>query len=202
MVAMTERDLPIILASESPRRRDILTMLGIRFEVDPSGIDEPLPPTHERPGDLVRDASLAKARSVGHRRPGRIVIAADTVVTMDGFILGKPADPLDAARMLRQLAGRSNVVYSGVAIVAADGREGADWESTRVEMAPMSEPEIGWYVASGEPLGKAGAYAIQGLGARFIRRIDGCYYTVVGLPVYKMISLARDLGIALRAGGE
>jgi septum formation protein len=197
MPSNVDPQAPIILASQSPRRRDILRMLGIVFEVDPSGIDEPLPSCHEDPGRLVRDAALAKARRVSGRRPNAIVIGSDTVVTIDGHVLGKPSDSAEAARMLRQLSGRTNVVYSGVAIVTSDGRDAAGWESTAVEMGPMSDEDIAWYVGTGEPLGKAGGYAIQGSGARFIRRIDGCYYTVVGLPVYKMICLAQELGVSL-----
>jgi septum formation protein len=172
-------------------------MLGISHEVDPSNMDEPLPETHSDPASLVREASLAKGRHVRSRHRDGIVVASDTVVTLDDLVLGKPSDADDAARMLRQLSGRTNVVHSGIAILTADGREAVDSEATSVAMAAMSEEEIAWYVGTAEPMDKAGAYAIQGLGARFIRGIEGCYYTVVGLPVFKMISLARDLGITL-----
>ena len=172
-------------------------MLGIRFDTVPAGIDERMPREHSDPEALVREAALAKARAVHEQRTDALIIGCDTLVTLDGYILGKPVDDREAMRMLAQLAGRENVVYSGIALIAPDGREVAGAEATTVTMTLMSAAEIAGYVSTGEPLDKAGAYAIQGLGARFIERIDGCYFNVVGLPVHRMLALARELGIEL-----
>lgn len=178
----------IILASQSPRRAELLERAGIAFEVDPADVDE-----RERPGEdaraYVTRIARDKAAAVAARHPGRAVLAADTTVVLDGAILAKPADRADAARMVRALAGRDHEVLTAVA-VARDGEMRAYVESTRVTVAPMTDDEVAWYVASGEADDKAGAYGIQGLFSRFIPRIDGSYTNVVGLPVeavYRML---------------
>jgi len=170
----------LVLASQSPRRADILRQAGIPFVVRAVEVDEtPLP--EERPEDYVRRLAEEKARAVP-ADPGETVLAADTTVVVDNEMLAKPADAADASRMLALLSGRCHEVLTGICL-----RRGAqfltDWASTRVWFGPMSGDEIASYVASGEPMDKAGAYAIQGLASKYIERIDGCYFNVVGLPV-------------------
>ncbi len=172
--------LSLVLASQSPRRAELLRAAGFTFEVRPADVDERLA-AGEAPDVAVRRLAEDKARAV-EATPEAIVLAADTLVVLDGVPLGKPADDAEAADMLRRLAGRSHEVVTGIAL-----RQGthlvADVATTRVWMSPLSDADIAWYVASGEPRDKAGAYAIQGLASRFIPRIDGSYTNVVGLPV-------------------
>jgi septum formation protein len=170
----------IVLASASPRRADLLAAAGVMFEVKPAEVDE-RPLYGEAPGDYAIRVAVDKARACP-AAPGDIVLGADTVVVVDGLILGKPADDGDAARMLRLLSGRTHGVLTGVAVRRGQ-REAAAVESTAVTFSPLSEADIAWYVASAEPRDKAGAYAVQGLASRFIPRIDGSYSNVVGLPV-------------------
>jgi septum formation protein len=171
---------PIVLASASPRRASLLAAAGFTFVVRPAEVDES-PLGGESPADYVARVARDKARASG---PGtdEVVLAADTVVVVDGMILGKPADDHDAARMLRLLSGRVHEVLTGIAIRAGD-RETSAVESTAVTFVPLADEAIRWYVASGEPRDKAGAYAVQGLASRFVSRIDGSYSNVVGLPV-------------------
>jgi septum formation protein len=138
---------------------------------------------------------LAQAKAAARVGPGELVLAADTVVVIDGELLGKPRDPEDARRMLGRIAGREHTVLTGVALEdAAAGRRTAALGSSRVRMAPLSPPEIAWYVATGEPLDKAGSYAVQGLGALFVEEIFGNYTNVVGLPLPLTYGLFRELG--------
>lgn len=178
----------VILASASPRRREILATFGVQFEILPADADEHSDITD--PVALVKELSLRKARAVrellrarGKWNEDTLIIASDTVVENGGEILGKPKNDEDAARMLRGLSGRSHRVVSGVALLCG-AKEAVDADSTAVHFTPMSEKDIEWYVKSGEPRDKAGAYAVQGLAALFIRGIDGDYFNVVGLPVY------------------
>lgn len=187
----------LVLASASPRRRELLTQAGFSFEVHPAEIPEdPLP--GEDPVVYVTRLAREKAQAVfdsltqtapsisldsqQQEGPFLVVLGADTTVTLDGFILGKPQDASDAARMLRLLSGRTHRVITGVAIVSAEKTE-ATAEATDVYFLPLSEEEIAAYVATSEPMDKAGAYAIQGRAARWIPRIEGCYFNVVGLPI-------------------
>lgn len=173
----------MILASASPRRAELLAAAGFRFEVAPADVDE-TPQAGEPPAAYALRVARDKAAAAAGALAGRalIVLAADTVVAIDGQILGKPADEPDAARMLRLLSGRLHEVHT--AVVVGDGaRVQHAVVTTRVRFQPLSEPEIAWYVASGEPDGKAGAYAIQGLGARFVEWIEGSWSNVVGLPI-------------------
>jgi septum formation protein len=180
----------LVLASESPRRAEILRQAGIEFVVRAVPVDE-TPLAGEPPEDYVRRLAERKARAAP-AADDETVLAADTTVVVDDEMLGKPANAADARRMLAALAGRSHEVLTGVAL-----RRGKlvarDWASTRVKFAPMSAREIDEYVASGEPMDKAGAYAIQGLASKFIERIDGCYFNVVGLPVALVYRLLRGL---------
>jgi septum formation protein len=170
----------IVLASASPRRAELLAAAGVMFEVKPAEVDE-RPLDGEAPGDYAIRVAADKARAC-RAAPGDIVLAADTVVVVDGLILGKPADDGDAARMLRLLSGRTHSVLTGV-VVRRGPREASAIESTAVTFSPLSETDIAWYVASAESRDKAGAYAVQGLASRFVSRIDGSYSNVVGLPV-------------------
>ncbi len=192
----------LILASASPRRRELLAAAGYEFDVEVAAIDERRT-DDEAPDAYVDRMARLKAACVAAAHPDRLVLGADTVVVADGDVLGKPADSADAARMLRRLNGRAHDVFTGVAIVRG-AEQWARVERTRVWMAPLSEADLGWYVASGEPLDKAGAYGIQGLASRFISRIDGAYGTVVGLPVATVAALlgrATGLsGVASRDG--
>ncbi|MCC6226016.1 MAG: septum formation inhibitor Maf [Microthrixaceae bacterium] len=179
-----------VLASASPRRRDLLELLGHAFEVEAAEIDEsPLP--GEAPTQLVSRLARAKATSIAARHPGSVVIGADTVVAVDGRILGKPTGAADAVSMLDLIAGRSHSVSTGVAVLAG-GRAYSAAAETTVAIAPMTAAEIDDYVATGEPLDKAGAYGIQGIGGRFVERIDGSYHNVVGLPLTLLVRLLRE----------
>jgi septum formation protein len=172
--------MALILASQSPRRREILARAGLEFQVAAAGVDESVA-VGETPGQHVRRLARAKAEAVP-LPAAAVVLAADTVVVVDGEILGKPADAGEAARMLRRLAGRWHEVVTGICLrTATQTWVGA--ETTRVRFRPLSEDEIRLYAASGEPLDKAGGYAIQGLASKFIDRIEGCYFNVMGLPV-------------------
>ena len=179
--------MKLILASASPRRAEILRSAGLQFTVLSSAVDEtPMP--SEVPQDLVRRLALAKAELVAARALGpAIVIAADTVVVLEGAILGKPRTSEDARQMLEKLSGRTHSVMTGVALIRLPDAERREFiEATQVHFASVSNEEILKYLGSGEPFGKAGAYAIQGLGGRFIPRIDGCYFNVVGLPLARL----------------
>jgi septum formation protein len=176
----------LILASASPRRRELLTQAGFEFQVHPAHIPEDPRPGEEPVAYVTRlareKAQTAFARLAEESPSGLVVLGADTTVTVDGEILGKPEDAADAARMLRMLSGRSHLVVTGVAVVTAQSTEVAS-EVTAVRFLTLSEAEIEAYVASGEPMDKAGAYGIQGRAARWIPRIEGCYFNVVGLPL-------------------
>lgn len=185
----------IILASASPRRRELLEQIGLSFRVIPSSFDESAVRSTE-PMGLAEALALGKARAVADGVRSGIVIGADTLVVRAGAILGKPRDDADAARMLRLLSGGWHEVVTGIAVIdAASGRERSAREVTRVKMRDLTAAEIAAYVASGEPADKAGAYAIQGLASLFIERIDGCYANVVGLPVFRLAVLLREFGI-------
>ena len=187
----------LILASASPRRRELLTQAGFSFEVHPAHIPEdPLP--NENPIAYVTRLAREKAEVVFKKlnqdsgsqlsSDELMVLGADTTVVLDDRILGKPADAADAARMLRSLSGRSHRVITGVALATAHGTEVAA-EVTGVRFVTLSEQEIDAYVATGEPMDKAGAYAIQGRASRWIPRIEGCYFNVVGLPLALVCAL-------------
>jgi len=184
----------LVLASASPRRAELLEAAGYTFTVDPADVDE-----GERPGETpeayVRRVALDKARVVAARRrkPAEIVLGADTTVVVNGEILAKPADESDAIRMLELLAGVEHRVFTGVAAISGE-TELVEVVATRVRLLPLEKDEILWYVGTGEPMGKAGAYAIQGRAARFVDWIEGSWSNVVGLPVStvsRMIGLLR-----------
>ena len=191
--------MPIVLASASPRRAELLRAAGIEFEVIPAHIDETAQ-ADESPDAYVRRIADAKARAIAGRVSDRIILAADTTVVIDDRMLAKPEDDEDAKRMLRMLSGRTHEVLTAVAVCRAT--EGSvplrttplvEVERTLVEFAPLTEFEIDWYVATGEPRDKAGAYAIQGYASRFITRIDGSYSNVVGLPMAMVYDMLKGL---------
>jgi len=190
----------LVLASASPRRRELLAQAGFSFTVHPAHVPEDPFPGEEPIAyvtRLAREKAEAVFRELSSREPGspHMVLGADTTVTIDGQILGKPEDPADAARMLRLLSGRSHHVITGVAVVTAESAQVAA-EVTGVRFLSLSDEEIASYVATGEPMDKAGAYAIQGRAARWIPRIEGCYFNVVGLPLALVSSLLEPLTIA------
>ena len=178
--------VPFVLASGSPRRRLLLRQLGFSFSVIPADIDESALDTRNlTPAEVARQLAIRKAKTVSRRRRGALVLGADTLVVHKGRILGKPADANEAKVMLRRLSDSEHTVYTGIALQHAASDRAADAvASTVVTFGSLSDKEISHYVATGAPLDKAGAYGIQDdLGAIFIRRIDGDYYTVVGLPM-------------------
>jgi septum formation protein len=190
----------LILASSSPRRAEILRHAAIPFEVRAAGVDESRHP-NEAPGDYVRRLAIAKAQAVAESERSSdsetLILGADTVVVIEKDILGKPATPEDARRMLRQLSGRTHEVHTGLAVLRADrAQELVVEEITRVEFAPLTEAEIESYLATGEPFDKAGAYAIQGVGGRYVTRIEGCYFNVMGLPLARLWTSLREFGWA------
>jgi septum formation protein len=185
----------LLLASSSPRRSQILEMIGWPFELGPIEVDESL-----RDGESAREyvarLAEAKARASAAVHTHRPVLAADTTVVVDGHILAKPADVEDGKRMLRLLQGRWHQVLTAIALLSEATAE-VDVEMTEVRFAPMSEAEIDWYVETGEPMDKAGAYAIQGKGSRFIEGIKGDYFNVMGLPVRMLYELIKGQTIDL-----
>ncbi|HQR59903.1 MAG TPA: Maf family protein [Methylophilaceae bacterium] len=190
----------IYLASRSPRRGELLEQLGVSFEVLPSDVDESVLPD-ESPEHYVLRLARAKAlvcvqRLAVQGLPPRPVLAADTTVCIDGMVLGKPEHDVDAAAMLRRMSDRWHAVHTAIAL-AHDGRVEVALSSTQVEVALLGEDEIAAYVASGEPRDKAGAYGIQGLAGAFIRRIEGSYSGVMGLPVYETAQLLKKFGVKL-----
>ena len=187
---------PLILASASPRRRELLESLDLDFTVRPAAVDE-TPNPGERPRDLVRRLAREKAEAAG--RDGEWVLAADTIVVEDGEVLGKPRDRDHAGEMLQRLQGRWHLVLTGVALKPPDGDTLHAVESTRVLFAELTPEQIDWYVATGEPDDKAGAYAVQGLGALFVSEIDGNYSNVVGLPLPTVRQLFEGAGSDVRA---
>ena len=185
----------LVLASASPRRRELLSSLGLDFEVRPSAVNE-TPHPGEQPHALVRRLAIDKVRASA--RPGEIVLAADTIVTVEREVLGKPRDAGDARRMLRLLGGREHTVLTGVALMdGSTERLESAVEASRVRLAQLSAAELDWYLATGEPFDKAGAYAIQGLGAVFVEAVFGSYTNVVGLPLPTTYRVFQDLGCDL-----
>jgi len=172
--------MTVVLASKSPRRQEILKFAGIPFTVRASDVPE-VPEEGESPEMYVKRLAVAKAHAVA-RTSREIILAADTTVVVDDHILEKPADPDDASRMLRKLSGREHQVHTGVCLLGQD-REIVDVATTVVRFSELSMVEVGDYVRSGEPMDKAGGYGIQGLAAKFVESIDGCYFNVMGLPI-------------------
>jgi len=185
------------LASASPRRAELLKQIGVEFELATGNVQE-RPHPDEAPPDYITRLARAKVVAVARQREAGLIIGADTIVVLDGQLLGKPEDAADAERMLKSLSGRWHAVMTGVALYdVASRQEVADFDKTLVKFARLTNLEIDWYIKTGEPMDKAGAYGIQGLGGLFVDEIAGNYYNVVGLPLPLVYRLARRLGYSL-----
>ena len=191
-------DPRVVLASSSPRRRQLLTLIGIPHTVVPADIDEAVLPG-EQPASHAERLAREKALVIARRHPEAIIIGADTIVVVDGDILGKPADDAVAGTMLRRLAGRSHVVLTAVAVARGD-RLVSGVESVNVTFRALSDADIAGYVATREPMDKAGAYGIQGFGATIVARVDGDYFAVMGLALGLMVRLLEGVGLSYRFG--
>jgi septum formation protein len=188
--------LPLILASSSPRRAELLSAAGIAFTVLAADVDESLQ-DGELPGDYVKRLAVAKASVIAKlENSGALVLGADTTVVVGGEIIGKPRDTDDSARMLTLLSGGWHEVLTGVALILGDQTR-VELVSTRVRFSELTPDEIAWYAASGEPDDKAGAYAIQGSGSMFVESIEGSYSNVVGLPIETVYRMAKEMGVNL-----
>jgi septum formation protein len=183
--------VPVILASSSPRRRELLTLIGLRHEVRPADVDESL-----RPGEIpwAYAERLARAKAQASASPDAVSIGADTIVVVDGDVLGKPKDAADAAAMLHRLSGRSHVVMTAIA-VALDGEVRSEVVKVGVTFRSLRDDEIADYIRTGEPMDKAGAYGIQGYGASIVDAVDGDYFAVMGLPLNRMLRLLESAGL-------
>ena len=188
--------MAVILASQSPRRRELLTKLGLRFCVVTADVDETMQQGKDPCGEVARvcRAKALAVRDRGHDKD--LIIAADTIVVVQGEVLGKPKDREDAARMLRLLSGRDHEVMTGLTVLQAE-RSRTLVETARIHFRQLDEQEIAAYIATGEPMDKAGAYGIQGLASIFITGITGDYYTVMGLPVCRLAETLKDFGIRI-----
>ncbi len=182
----------IILASSSPRRRELLSMIGLDYRIETSG-EEEIQPHGMPPAEFVKTLALQKAQPVAQLHPHDCVIGADTVVFLEGDILGKPHTPQVAKAYLTRMQGKSHVVFTGVAVIK-EGRTDVRHCETTVTFAPMTEREIDAYVATGEPLDKAGAYGVQGPGGVFVERVDGNYFNVIGMPLPLLYRMLVDAG--------
>jgi septum formation protein len=189
----------VILASQSPRRRELLALVGIPHTVRPADIDETYEPG-EAPRAHTERLAREKAAVVAAGEPDAIVIGSDTIVVVDGDVLGKPRDEAHAAAMLSRLAGRSHTVMTAVA-VRWRGAERSAVEEVGVTFHPLTAEDVRAYIATGEPMDKAGAYGIQGYGATIVARVDGDYFAVMGLPLQRLVRLMGDLGVRYRFGG-
>jgi septum formation protein len=185
--------LRVILASQSPRRRELLSLVGIAHEVRPADIDERYL-AGEHPREHAERLAREKAATIARDEPDAVVIGSDTIVVVDGDVLGKPADEAEAARMLTRLSGRSHVVVTAVA-VAWRGETHSAVEEVDVEFHPLTTADIEAYIATREPMDKAGAYGIQGYGATIVSRVDGDYFAVMGLPLQRLVRVLRSLGL-------
>lgn len=185
----------LVLASASPRRLELLERVGLSVRVDAADVDETLLPG-EVPSDYVVRVAADKAHAVASRHPGAVIIAADTAVVLDGEALGKPYDADDAAATLRRLADRSHDVLTAVVVIAPDGVEHTALTRATVTICALDDDEVGWYVDTGEPADKAGSYALQGLGAAFVQRVEGDPTTVIGLPLRTTLELVRTAGVS------
>jgi len=184
--------MELILASCSPRRREMFALIGLDYKVIPSDADENIPPCS--PDKFVEELSLRKAAAVKKHHPGACVVGSDTIVAIDGEIIGKPVNEEDAFRILSRLSGNTHTVYTGLAVLTDDSTEVLH-DCTRVTFAKLSEQEIRDYIASGEPMDKAGAYGIQGPAGVFVERVEGCYFTVIGLPLPKLYQALERAGV-------
>ena len=188
--------VPVVLASQSPRRRQLLSLIGIEHDVRPANIDESYFPGEQPRAHALR---LAREKAEAIVAPDAVTIASDTIVILDGELLGKPADTAEAANTLRRLSGRTHTVITAVAVHWRD-RLVADAEEVTVTFRELSDDEIAAYIATGEPMDKAGAYGIQGFGATIVERVEGDYFAVMGLPLNRLTRLLESLGLEYRFG--
>lgn len=188
----------VVLASASPRRRELLNLIGIPHDVRPANVDETMRP-REAPRRHAERLAREKASAIAVRDPDLITIGADTVVVINRKVLGKPADAADAARMLGMLSGREHTVITAVAVARGKKLRSAI-EEVCVKFRPLRDDEIEAYIATGEPMDKAGAYGIQGFGATIVEGIEGDYFSVMGLPLVRLVGLMRDVGVRYRFG--
>ncbi|HZI99734.1 MAG TPA: Maf family protein [Gemmatimonadaceae bacterium] len=193
MIQRNIEQLKVILASQSPRRRQLLELVGIHHEVRPADLDESIR-SGELPEQYAERVAREKVEHVARQNGDALIVGADTIVVIDDIILGKPRDVDDAARMLRMLSGRSHTVMTAVA-AAHEGRTVSGVEIVDVTFLPLDDDRISRYIATGEPMDKAGAYGIQGYGATIVRRIDGDYFAVMGLSLVRLVAVLRELGI-------
>ncbi len=196
---MTSPSPHVILASQSPRRRELLSLVGIPHAVRPADIDEAYLPG-EPPAAHAERLAREKAAVVSRENPDALVIGSDTIVVVDGEVLGKPRDVAHAEQMLSRLSGRSHTVMTAVAVHWREAERSAV-EHVGVTFHPLSTEDIRAYIATGEPMDKAGAYGIQGYGATIVQRVDGDYFAVMGLPLQRLVRLMRELGARYRFGG-
>ncbi|PYZ97337.1 septum formation inhibitor Maf [Alteribacter lacisalsi] len=187
----------LILASQSPRRKELLEQAHVPFQTISSDIEEWTDPALS-PGELVVSLAEQKAEAVFRKHPENIVLGSDTVVAIGSEVLGKPADGDDARSMLRKLSGTSHSVYTGVAVIA-DGKRETFYEKSDVYFYPLTDEEIDAYIRSGEPFDKAGSYGIQGLGAVLVERISGDYFAIVGLPLARTVRVLKEFGVNWQA---
>ncbi len=185
--------MKIILASQSPRRREILTLMDIPFEVIESHVQE-VPPAGATPQELVKALARQKARAVFSMHPNDCVIGADTVVDLDGRVLGKPHTPERAKEYLRLLSGRSHIVYTGICVLTP-GRADVRSVRTDVTFRPMTDEEIDWYVGTGDPLDKAGSYGVQGPASLFVDSLTGNYFNIIGMPAPTLYEMLLEAGV-------
>jgi septum formation protein len=195
---MRVSEVPVILASASPRRRDLLDLIGVRHTVSPADVDESLH-LGELPEAYAERLARTKAQTLADRNSNALIIGADTIVVIDDIVLGKPQDIADAERMLGILSGRSHTVMTAVAVHYM-GKTVSTVEMVDVTFRPLNENEIRAYVATGEPMDKAGSYGIQGYGATIVRRIDGDYFAVMGLSLVKLVALMSEVGVSYDFG--
>jgi len=188
----------VVLASSSPRRRELLNLIGIAHEVRPANLDESMRP-RETPRRHAERLARDKASAVAMRDPDLITIAADTIVVINRKVLGKPVDKEDAARMLAMLSGREHTVITAVAVSRGKKLRSAI-EEVKVKFRRLREEEIEAYIATGEPMDKAGAYGIQGYGATIVERVEGDYFAVMGLPLVRLVGLMREVGVVYQFG--
>jgi nucleoside triphosphate pyrophosphatase len=188
----------VVLASSSPRRRELLNLIGIAHEVRPANLDESMRP-RETPRRHAERLARDKASAVAIRDPDLITIAADTIVVINRKVLGKPVDREDAARMLAMLSGREHTVITAVAVSRGKKLRSAI-EEVKVKFRRLREEEIEAYIATGEPMDKAGAYGIQGFGATIVERVEGDYFAVMGLPLVRLVGLMREVGVVYQFG--
>ena len=188
----------IVLASQSPRRRELLSLIGIAHDVRPADLDESLLPG-ESPTEHAERLARSKAEAVAAREPAAVVIGSDTIVVLDGEILGKPSTAGEAAMTLRRLSGRTHTVHTAVA-VTRNGRTVSGVESVEVTFRPLTDAQIETYIATGEPMDKAGAYGIQGYGAVIVERVHGDYFAVMGLALGRLVGLLAQVGVEYRFG--